>query len=153
MLCSVRRHWGQRMKRREFIGLIGGATVSPLAAHAQQPGKLPTIGFFSSNTAPAASPWTDRLLCSDCATSAGLRVAPSRSSIAGERGAPDAPWSEPGSMLILRFRAYWLWKRCKPPVQYTPHPRPDIRIHTKLDFMRNDYAEYCPNNEGNNWAF
>ena len=34
-----------------------------------------------------------------------------------------------------------------------PHPRPDIRIHTKLDFMRNDYAEYCPNNEGNNWAF
>jgi putative tryptophan/tyrosine transport system substrate-binding protein len=46
------------MKRREFIGLIGGAAVSPLAVHAEQPGKLPTIGFFSANSASAASRWT-----------------------------------------------------------------------------------------------
>jgi len=52
----------RRLQRREFIALLGSAAaapvLSPLAGRAQQPGKLPTIGFLGSSTASIAAPWT-----------------------------------------------------------------------------------------------
>jgi putative ABC transport system substrate-binding protein len=44
--------------RRQFIGALGSTALTwPLAAHAQQANKLPTIGFLGSATSSTWGPW------------------------------------------------------------------------------------------------
>src|SRR2546429_5216534 len=49
------------MRRREFTALVGGVGLLLAAkmrrARAQQPAKLPTIGYLGSSTASAQSQW------------------------------------------------------------------------------------------------
>src|SRR5262245_46268621 len=50
-------HMASHIGRRKFLATLGGAAAWPLAARAQQAGKLPTVGFAGSN-ASAWNPWT-----------------------------------------------------------------------------------------------
>src|SRR5262249_16961061 len=85
------------MSRREFITLLSSAAAWPLAARAEPPGQLPTLGFLGSTT-PLLRANGSPLLCSACANSAGLRIAMLRSSTAGQRDALSAsPRSLPSS--------------------------------------------------------
>ncbi|WP_213741629.1 ABC transporter substrate-binding protein [Bradyrhizobium sp. dw_411] len=46
------------MRRREFLAGIGGIAASSIAARAQQPTRLPIVGFMGAATPSAWTPWT-----------------------------------------------------------------------------------------------
>src|SRR3974377_696430 len=51
------------MRRRDFIKIIAGsATVWPFAARAQQPGKLPIIGYLGTATTSTQGQWVAALV-------------------------------------------------------------------------------------------
>src|SRR5438874_10710843 len=51
------------MRRRQFLALIGGAAAAtPYAVRAQQPTKLPTVGFLGAGSPSGWSHWTAAFL-------------------------------------------------------------------------------------------
>jgi ABC transporter substrate binding protein len=51
-------HMVSYIRRRKFLATLGSAAVAwPFAARAQQPGKLPTIGFLVAGTPSSHGPW------------------------------------------------------------------------------------------------
>ncbi len=73
------------MRRREFSGLLGGAVAWPLAARAQQAGKVHRIGFLGSATAAGSAKAVESLR-TGLRNSATLRARTLALSFAGRRG-------------------------------------------------------------------
>jgi putative ABC transport system substrate-binding protein len=72
------------MRRRKFLGVLGGAAAWLLIAHAQQPAELPTIGFVGSDSPDL---YADRLR----AFRLGMKVA---GFIEGQNVAIEYRWAE-----------------------------------------------------------
>jgi putative ABC transport system substrate-binding protein len=97
-----------RLQRREFITLLGGAAVAwPLGAHAQQAGKLPTIGYVGTN----AADWAPR-------TSAFVGRLRELGWIEGRTLAIDYRWSEGRPERVAEFATEFVQKKVDVIVSY-----------------------------------
>jgi len=76
------------MKRRQIITLLGGAAAWPLAARAQSPGKLPTIGYLGQSTASAESHRVMRIFTAGLMITTAIVLAGCGQGPQGERGDP-----------------------------------------------------------------
>jgi hypothetical protein len=101
------------VRRRAFISLLGGVAAAwPLAAHAQQPGKLPTIGFLGASTPSAWSQWTAAFVqrLRELGWTEGRTVAieyPGRKDVANVTPISQPSSSGSRSMSSLRWEARW----------------------------------------------
>src|SRR5262249_29442367 len=51
-------HMASYIQRRKFLATLGGAAVAwPLTAHAQQPARVPTVGFLVAGTPSTHGQW------------------------------------------------------------------------------------------------
>ena len=76
------------MQRRQFITLVGGTVIAwPLSARAQQPGKLPTIGFLGT---VAQSEWPVEAFDKRLRELGWMEAGRSRSNLVGQRDATSA---------------------------------------------------------------
>jgi hypothetical protein len=86
------------MRRRDFIMLLGGAAAWPLATRAQQPAKLPTIGYLGGGALITQRAWVDAFVqrLRERSSTAGTRDAPS--------GMPRSPRSLSGARSMSSSR-------------------------------------------------
>jgi hypothetical protein len=88
------------MKRRQFVTFLGGAAAWPLAARAQQAGKVPTIGFLGSGTPSAQGQWNAAFFQRLGELGNGLgEAAPDRSATSETEFCSDVPCQAPDARL------------------------------------------------------
>src|SRR5262245_64213529 len=106
-----------QLKRREFVGLLGGVTALPLAAEGQQLA-MPVIGQLSIGT---------RSLADEASFRDGLRE---QGFIEGRMSGLKAGWRRPANtMACWRWQPNWsgfVLRCCMPPAALASHGPPRL---------------------------